>query len=56
MLPWASGFSVEKESVQRGILAFVHETTVMTEVDLVFYYRSFMRVSEVNTSPRTLIM
>ena len=47
-----------RKGVQRGIPAFIHETTVMTEVDLVFYYRSFMHVSvsEVNIPPWTLIM
>ena len=45
-----------RKGVQRGIPAFIHETTVMTEVDLVFYYRSFMHVSEVKIPPWTLIM
>ena len=45
-----------RKGVQRRIPAFIHEVTVMTEVYLVFYYRSFMHVSEVNTPRWTLIM
>ena len=45
-----------RKGVQRGIPTYIRETTVMTEVDLAFSYRSFMHVSEVNTPPWTLIL
>lgn len=52
MLLWASGFSVEKESKGEYRLSFM-KITIMTKVDLVFYYRSFMHVSG-SITPLTL--